>query len=122
MKNDYIIRLETSKDHTQVEHLVRESVWNVYQPGCLEHYVLHCLSEDPAFVQELEFVLERDGVIIGQNIFVRASIAADDGRNIPILTMGPICIAPEVKRQVRKDPFGLRSGAGCEIRCRHCVP
>ena len=108
MKNDYIIRLETSKDHTQVEHLVRESFWNVYQPGCLEHYVLHCLREDPAFVPELDFVMERDGVIIGQNIFV--------------LTMGPICIAPEVKRQVRKDPFGLRSGAGCEIRCRHCVP
>ena len=122
MKNDYIIRLETSKDHTQVEHLVRESFWNVYQPGCLEHYVLHCLREDPAFVPELDFVMERDGVIIGQNIFVRASIAADDGRNIPILTMGPICIAQEVKRQVRKDPFGLRSGAGCEIRCRHCVP
>ena len=38
-------------------------------------------------------------MIIGQNIFMRASIAADDGRNVPILTMGPICIAPELKRQ-----------------------
>ena len=99
MKNDCIIRLETSKDHTQVEHLVRESFWNVYRPGCLEHYVLHCLREDPAFVPELDFIMEKDGVIIGQNIFVRASIAADDGRSIPILTMGPICIAPELKRQ-----------------------
>ena len=99
MKNDCIIRLETSKDHTKVEHLVRESFWNVYRPGCLEHYVLHCLREDPAFVPELDFVMEKDGVIIGQNIFMRASIAADDGRSIPILTMGPICIAPELKRQ-----------------------
>ena len=99
MKNDCIIRLETSKDHTEVEHLVRESFWNVYRPGCLEHYVLHCLRDDPAFVPELDFVMEKDGVIIGQNIFMRASIAADDGRSIPILTMGPICIAPEVKRQ-----------------------
>ena len=48
---------------------------------------------------ELDFVMEKDGVIIGQNIFVRASIAADDGRSIPILTMGPICIASELKRQ-----------------------
>ena len=47
MKNDCIIRLETSKDHTEVEHLVRESFWNVYRPGCLEHYVLYCLREDP---------------------------------------------------------------------------
>ena len=99
MKNDCIIRLETSRDHTKVEYLVRESFWNVYRPGCLEHYVLHCLREDPAFVPELDFVMEKDGVIIGQNIFMRASIAADDGRSIPILTMGPICIAPELKRQ-----------------------
>ena len=99
MKNDCIIRLETSKDHTEVEHLVRESFWNVYRPGCLEHYVLHCLRDDPAFVPELDLVMEKDGVIIGQNIFMYASIAADDGRSIPILTMGPICIAPELKRQ-----------------------
>ena len=99
MKNDCIIRLETSRDHTEVEYLVRESFWNAYRPSCLEHYVLHCLREDPAFVPELDFVMEKDGVIIGQNIFMRASIAADDGRSIPILTMGPICIAPELKRQ-----------------------
>ena len=99
MKNDCIIRLETSKDHTEVEHLVRESFWNVYRPGCLEHYVLHCLRDDPDFIPELDFVMEKDGVIIGQNIFMRASIAADDGRSIPILTMGPICIANALKRQ-----------------------
>ncbi|MBE6898647.1 MAG: N-acetyltransferase [Ruminococcaceae bacterium] len=97
MKNDCIIRLETSKDHTEVEHLVRESFWNVYRPGCLEHYVLHCLRDDPAFIPELDFVMEKNGMIIGQNIFMCASIAADDGRSIPILTMGPICIAPELK-------------------------
>ena len=99
MKNDCIIRLETRKDHAEVEHLVRESFWNVYRPGCLEHYVLHCLRKDPAFVPELDFVMESNGVIIGQNVFVRASIAADNGCSIPILTMGPICITPELKRQ-----------------------
>ena len=99
MKNDCIIRLETNKDHTEVEHLVRESFWNVYRPGCLEHYVLHCLRDDPAFIPELDLVMEKDGVIIGQNIFMHASIAADNGLSIPILTMGPICIANALKRQ-----------------------
>ena len=99
MKNDCIIRLEKSHDHSEVEQLVRESFWNVYRPGCLEHYVLHCLRHDPAFIPELDFVMEKDGVIIGQNIFMHASIAADDGRRIPILTMGPICIANGLKRQ-----------------------
>ena len=96
---DYTIRRETPADYDEVEFLVRESFWNVYRPGCLEHYVLHCLRHDPAFVPELDFVMEKDGEIIGQNIFVKAAIAADDGREIPILTMGPICIAPALKRQ-----------------------
>lgn len=96
---DYTIRLEEKKDYAQVENLARESFWNVYRPGCLEHYVLHTIRRDPAFVPELAFVMEKDGQIIGQNIFVRAAIRADDGREIPILTMGPICIANAYKRQ-----------------------
>ena len=98
-KNDYIIRLERKEEYREVEHLVRESFWNVYRPGCLEHFVLNQLRNDPAFVPELDFVLEKDGVVIGQNMFMRAVIKADDGRDIPIVTMGPICIAPEFKRQ-----------------------
>ena len=97
--NKTIIRLERKEEQRQVENLVRESFWNVYRPGCLEHYVLHCLREDKAFIPELDFVLEKDGVLIGQVIFMWAEIQADDGRKIPILTMGPIGIAPQWKRQ-----------------------
>ena len=99
MTNDYFIRPETPADYEETENLVRESFWNVYRPGCLEHYVLHCLRSDPDFVKDLDFVMVKDGKIIGQNIFMRASIRADDGRTVPIMTMGPICIAPELKRQ-----------------------
>ncbi len=98
-KNDYTIRLERKEEHRTVETLVRESFWNVYRPGCLEHFVLHQLRDDPAFVPELDFVLVKDGEIIGQNMFMRAVIKADDGRELPIMTMGPICIAPALKRQ-----------------------
>ncbi len=98
-KNDYIIRLENNNEHREVENLVRESFWNVYRPGCTEHYVLHQLRNDPAFVHELDFVMEKDGKLIGQNMFMRAFITADDGRDIPIMTMGPICISPEFKRK-----------------------
>lgn len=99
MEKDLIIRSERKEEYRKVESLVRESFWNVYRPGCLEHYVLKCLRNDPDFVPELDFVMEKDGVIIGQNIFVKAKIKADDGRTIPILTMGPICITPELKRK-----------------------
>ena len=98
-KNDCTIRLEKKEDYRAVENLVRESFWNVYRPGCSEHYVIHVLREDPAFVKELDFVMEQDGRLIGQNMFMRTIIEADDGRVIDVLTMGPICITPELKRQ-----------------------
>jgi len=97
-KNDYIIRLERKEDYRNTETLVREAFWNIYRPGCLEHYVLNQLRSDPAFIPELDFVMEKDGQLIGQNMFMHAAIHADDGRKIPIMTMGPICITPGLKR------------------------
>ena len=96
-KNDYVIRLERKEEYRAVEELVREAFWNVYRPGCSEHYVIHVLRDDPAFVKELDFVMEQDGNLIGQNMFMRTIIEADDGRTIPVLTMGPIGITPELK-------------------------
>ena len=97
--NDTIIRPEKKEEYREVENLVREAFWNVYRPGCSEHYVIHVLRDDPAFVKELDFVMEKDGVLIGQNMFMRTVINADDGRVIPVLTMGPIGITPEMKRR-----------------------
>jgi len=124
--NDYTIRPEKKEEYREVENLVREAFWNVYRPGCSEHYVIHVLRNDPAFVKELDFVMVlneqengpvekpaatqengpadhistvRDGKLIGQNMFMRTVINADDGRVIPVLTMGPIGITPELKRK-----------------------
>ncbi len=111
---DCIIRRETPADYRTVEHLVRESFWNVYRPGCVEHFVLKCLRDNAAFVPELDFVMEKDGRIIGQNVFVRAEIRGDDGAVVPILTMGPIAIAPDCKRQgygLRLLDYSLRKAA-----------
>ncbi len=97
--NDIIIRAEKAEDYAKVENLIRESFWNVYRPGCSEHYVIHVLRDDPAFVKELDFVMERGGEIIGQNIFMRTVINSDSGSDVPVLTMGPICITPDLKRK-----------------------
>ena len=94
-----IIRLEQPSDYRAVENLIRESFWNVYRPGCSEHYVMHVLRDDPAFIPALDLVMEKDGELIGQNMFMKTVIQADDGRTVPVLTMGPICIAPALKRQ-----------------------
>lgn len=98
-KFDIKIRLERKEEQREVENLVRESFWNVYRPGCLEHYVLHEMRSCSDFIRELNYVMEKDGKLIGQNVFVRAEIKADGGRIIPVAAMGPICITPELKRQ-----------------------
>ena len=101
----YTIRLELPTEQREVENLVRESFWNVYRPGCLEHYVLHCLRHDDAFIPELNFVMEVIDVatqqpkLMGQSICMHASIATADGGTLPIITLGPIGIHPDYKRQ-----------------------
>ena len=98
-KNNITIRLEKKEENREVENLVRESFWNEYRPGCLEHFVLNQLRNNPDFIAELDYVMELNRKLIGQNIFMKAMIKADDGRDIQIVTMGPICITPELKRK-----------------------
>lgn len=98
-KDNCTIRLEKKEDYRKVEELVRDSFWNVYRPGCSEHYVIHVLRDDPAFVKELDFVMENDGYLVGQNMFMKTVINAYDGKDVEVLTMGPICIAQDLKRK-----------------------
>lgn len=97
--NNIVIRNEKKEDYKKAENLIREAFWNVYRPGCSEHYVLHCYRSNPAFVSELDFVMELNDELIGQIIYVRSEIDCDDGKKLPIMTFGPIGIAPKYKRQ-----------------------
>ena len=93
-----IIRNETENDFRAVENLTREAFWNVYRPGCLEHFVLHEFRNAPAFVPELDLVMELDGVLIGHVMYVRSAIQKDNGEALPVMTFGPISIAPAYQR------------------------
>ncbi len=73
--------------------------YTVFTRQCLEYYVIHTLRFDKAFVPELSFIMELDGKLIGQNMFMNAVIKSDNSSFVPIMTMGPICITPELKRQ-----------------------
>ena len=55
------IRREERKDYRAVESLTRQAFWNLYVPGCVEHYLVHLLRRHRDFVPELDFVLELDG-------------------------------------------------------------
>ena len=93
------IRLEESSDYREVENLTREAFWNVYRPGCVEHYVLHRYRDDPAFIPELDFVMEEGGRLIGHVMFSKAEIVLAGGGVLPSWTFGPISIHPDFKRK-----------------------
>ena len=104
------IRLEQPKDYREVEVLTREAFWNVYRPGCTEHYVLNQYRSNPDFIPELDLVMERlrvgdgtsgmeDNRIIGHVMFSKAEIILDDGTHFPSWTFGPISIHPDYKRK-----------------------
>ncbi|MCH3950447.1 MAG: N-acetyltransferase [Acidaminococcus sp.] len=98
-KNDLLIRRETPEDYHQTEMLVREAFWNVYHPGCNEHYILHCYRSKKDFIPELDLVLEKDGQLIGQIMYVHSEIKTDKGVMIPIVTFGPLSIHPNFSRR-----------------------
>ena len=95
MKNSLTVRQETEKDYKTVENLTREAFWNVYRPGCLEHYVLNRFRTREEFIPQLSLVLEKEGEIIGHIMYAKAEIMADDGKIIPIMTFGPFSIHPQ---------------------------
>ena len=98
MKENIVIRREEEKDYRETENLVREAFWNVYRPGCTEHFVLHCMRNNSAFVPELDFIMLLDGKEIGQVAYAWAEVKLSDGGILPVMTFGPIGILPEFKR------------------------
>ncbi|MDL2234089.1 N-acetyltransferase [Tyzzerella sp. OttesenSCG-928-J15] len=93
------IRRENPGDYRQVEHITREAFWNLYRPGCDEHYMAHHLRNHEDFIPELTFVIELDGQIVGSIFYSKSKVVADDGRQWETITFGPVSISPELHRQ-----------------------
>ena len=93
------IRNEEPRDHEAVEALTRRAFYNLYVPGCVEHYLVHIMRRHEDFIPELDFVLEEDGRIIGNIMYTKAKLVTEAGREKEILTFGPVCVEPELQRR-----------------------
>ena len=94
-----LIRKEAPNDYAAVEALTRRAFYNLYVPGCVEHYLVHIMREHEDFIPELDFVLEEDGRIIGNIMYTKARLVDDAGDEKEILTFGPVCVEPELQRR-----------------------
>ena len=144
--SEYTIRQEQPADFSVVENLTREAFWNVYRPGCSEHYVLHCYRNHPDFIPELSLVLEgpancglADGVkpcreILAHVMFAWSEILVDpdesqacsaqDQRRLRMMTFGPISVRPDMQRKGLGKMLldyalerARQMGAGCIAMC-----
>ncbi|MHB8807340.1 MAG: GNAT family N-acetyltransferase [Anaerolineaceae bacterium] len=91
---DIKLRLEKEADFRTVENLTREAFWNVYKPGCDEHFVLHNLRKSQDFIKELDFVAELDGVIVGNIVYSKGKIVNENGMEHEVICFGPISVLP----------------------------
>lgn len=86
-----MIRLESENDYMEVEELVRDSFWNVYRPGAYEHFIVHNLRDDESFLENLAYVIEEDGKIVGHINYSRGTISYESGI-VPAVVLGPLAI------------------------------
>jgi predicted N-acetyltransferase YhbS len=98
MEKNVRIRNEEKADYEFVESITRQAFWNLYVPGCVEHYLVHVMRSHEDFVPELDLVIEVDGQVIGNIMYTKAKLVDESGNEKEILTFGPVCILPEYQR------------------------
>ena len=96
-----IFRKETSKDYYSTELMTMRAFWNVYGPGCNEHFLVHILRESKDYLPELSLVAEADGEIVGTIMYSKAKVV-DGDREHEVVAFGPLCV----------DPLYTNSGVG----------
>lgn len=99
MEGSVLIRRERAEDRSRVEELTRAAFYNVYVPGCNEHYLVHIMREHPDFIPQLALVAERAGEVIGNIMYTKAWLTAETGEEKEILTFGPVSVDPAHQRR-----------------------
>ena len=96
---DTLIRPETENDYVENEHVTREAFWNLYVPGCNEHYLVYVLRKHADYLPEFSFVAEYQNKIIGNIFYARSHVINEHNERLDTLTIGPVCVLPEYQRK-----------------------
>ena len=96
---DILIRPETENDYFENELVTREAFWNLYVPGCNEHYLVHLLRDHPDYLPEFSFVAEYENRIIGNIFYAKSHVVNELNEQLDTLTFGPVSVLPEYQRK-----------------------
>lgn len=92
------LRLEEPQDYREIENITREAFWNMFKPGCDEHYLLHVMRGDKTFIPELDYVAMKDGRLIGNIVYAKGCIIDKQGQSHEVITFGPVSVLPEYQK------------------------
>jgi predicted N-acetyltransferase YhbS len=93
------IRQAHENDYETVTELTREAFWNLYRPGCDEHYLVHRMRSHDDYLPELEYVAEMDHEIVGSIIYTKSHVINELGEKTQTATFGPLCVHPRYQRR-----------------------
>ena len=93
------IREELESDYKIVENLTREAFWNLYVPGCCEHYLVHIMRDHKDFIRDLDYIALADSQIVGNIMYTESKVIDEKDKPLRIITFGPVSILPEYQRK-----------------------
>ncbi len=93
------IRNEKVADYRTVEEITRKAFWNLYVPGCDEHFLAHKLRNHNDFVPELDFVAVKNDLVVGNIMYSDSYLLDDNDNRLATITFGPVSVLPAYQRQ-----------------------
>ena len=97
MIDKVILREEEKSDYFENENVTREAFWNVYKPGCVEHFILKKLRERESFIKELTLIAIFENKIIGSIVY--SKMFKEGKLSNEVICFGPISVIPEFQRK-----------------------
>lgn len=94
-----LIQRTSESDFSRTEYIARESFWNLYKPGCVEHLILHNLRKSKSYIAELDLVAVSGNEITGHIISTKAKVVDSQNIEHEVLCVGPLSVLPEFQKQ-----------------------
>ena len=94
-----VVRNEVEADYRKVEDITRKAFWNLYVPGCNEHYLVHIMRNHKDFIKELALVVTINEKVVGNIMYMKSYVKNEKGEVLDTLTFGPVSVHPSYQKQ-----------------------
>jgi len=94
-----VVRNEVETDYRKVEDITRKAFWNLYFPGCNEHYLVHIMRNHKDIIKELALVVTINEKVVGNIMYMKSYVKNENDETIETITFGPVSVHPSYQKQ-----------------------